>query len=156
MATCPTCSTPLDDGGRCGVCEAKAQGYALVRQADYATVRELMALLEEAGIDAEMERRPPASEQEVHRPIWNLYVSQAQLPQARQFLGQDWTSLLGDEAALEAARRGAEGVDLDAGGEISCPACGHVFTAQGSATECPDCGLGLGVPDAGESPGEAE
>ena len=36
-------------------------------------------------------------------------------------------------------------VDLDAGGEITCPACGTVFQGE----ECPDCGLFLGIPDEG-------
>ena len=40
---------------------------------------------------------------------------------------------------------GGEVVDLDAGGEITCPACGTVFKGQ----ECPDCGLFLGIPDEG-------
>jgi DNA-directed RNA polymerase subunit RPC12/RpoP len=46
-------------------------------------------------------------------------------------------------------------VDLDAGGEIECPACGHRFTPAGPAAECPDCGLSLGAP-ADASPDEAE
>jgi DNA-directed RNA polymerase subunit RPC12/RpoP len=57
--------------------------------------------------------------------------------------------------AREAAERGLRGVDLDAGGEIECPACGHKFTPAGEAAECPDCGLSLGAP-ADASPDEAE
>jgi DNA-directed RNA polymerase subunit RPC12/RpoP len=47
------------------------------------------------------------------------------------------------------------GVDLDKGGEIECPACGHKFVIDPRKAECPECGLGLGA--AGESaPDEAE
>jgi uncharacterized Zn-finger protein len=46
-------------------------------------------------------------------------------------------------------------VDLDAGGEIECPACGHRFTATAGAADCPDCGLALGAP-ADAAPDEAE
>lgn len=143
MERCPTCSTPLDDAGKCVTCAAKAEGMVLLVRQDYASVREWMDLLADAGLAPEMERVPPADEREKQIPRWNLYVPADQEAPARQTLGADWKSLMEDEAALEAARRGAEGVDLDAGGEIACPACGHRFVAQG-ATECPDCGLGLG------------
>ncbi len=122
MERCPTCTTPLDDAGKCVTCAARADGMVLLVRQDYASVREWMDLLAEAGLAPEMERVPPADEREKQLPRWNLYVP-------------------ADEEA--AARRGAEGVDLDAGGAITCPACGHRFAAQG-ATECPDCGLGLG------------
>jgi hypothetical protein len=143
MERCPTCSTPLDDAGKCVTCAAKAEGMVLLVRQDYASVREWMDLLADAGLAPEMERVPPADEREKQIPRWNLYVPADEEAAARQTLGADWKSLMEDEAALEAARRGAEGVDLDAGGEIACPACGHRFVAQG-ATECPDCGLGLG------------
>jgi len=29
---------------------------------------------------------------------------------------------------------------------VTCPACGHVFTAAPGGAECPDCGLSLGAP----------
>ncbi len=143
MERCPTCTTPLDDAGKCVTCAARAEGMALLVRQDYASVREWMDLLAEAGLAPEMERVPPADEREKQLPRWNLYVPADEEAAARQALGSDWKSMMEDEAALEAARRGAEGVDLDAGGEITCPACGHRFAAQG-ATECPDCGLGLG------------
>jgi len=65
---------------------------------------------------------------------------------ARAFLGRDWSALLGDAGARQAAARGAAGVDLDQGGEISCPACEHRFVASTSRVECPECGLSLGAP----------
>lgn len=143
MERCPTCSTPLDDAGKCVTCAARAEGMVLLVRQDYSSVREWMDLLADAGLAPEMERVPPADEREKQIPRWNLYVPADEEAAARQTLGADWKSLMEDEAALEAARRGAEAVDLDAGGEIACPACGHRFVAQG-ATECPDCGLGLG------------
>jgi hypothetical protein len=150
MQQCPTCATPLDPEGSCVTCQAVAEGLAPLVRLDYATVREMMGVLQEAGLSAEMERVPSASEQELRQPRWNLYVPRREAEQAAQLLGKDWKSLLEDETALEAARRGAAGVDLDAGGEITCPACGHAFVPAGEAAECPDCGLALGAPDLGE------
>jgi hypothetical protein len=152
MQPCPTCSTPLDPEGRCVTCAATAEGMALLTRLDYSSIRELLGLLEEAGLSPEMERVPAASEQEARQPRWNLYVPRGEVEPAARLLGQDWRSLLGDEAAVEAARRGAAGVDLDAGGEVTCPACGHTFQpgAGSPAAECPDCGLSLGAPDRGE------
>ena len=147
MQPCPTCSTPLDPEGRCVTCAAAAEGMALLVRLDYASVREMMGMLEEAGLSPEMERVPPASEQEALQPRWNLYAPRGEAEKAARLLGQDWRSLLGDEAAVEAARRGLDGVDLDAGGAVTCPACGHTFQPQGGAGECPDCGLSLGAPE---------
>jgi hypothetical protein len=150
MQPCPTCSTPLDPEGRCVTCAAAAEGLAPLVRLDYATVRELMGALQEAGLSAEMERVPAASPQELQQPRWNLYVPRDEAERAAQLLGKDWKSLLEDDAAVEAARRGAAGVDLDAGGEITCPACGHAFVPAGESAECPDCGLSLGAPNRDE------
>ncbi len=147
MDKCPTCSTPLDRDGKCVSCAAAADGLVQLARQDYATTREMLALLEEAGVAAQMERVPPANEAEQRQPRWNLYVSRADVEAASKFLSRDWRELVGDEAALEAARRGVAGVDLDAGGEITCPACGHTFQPKGELVECPDCGLGLGAPE---------
>ena len=83
------------------------------------------------------------------------YVPAAEAPAANDFLQRDWAELLGDPDAARAAERGLKGVDLDAGGEIECPACGHRFVAGPRQLECPDCGLGLGAP-AEAAPDEAE
>lgn len=143
MERCPTCQTPLDDAGKCVTCAARADGMALLVRHDYASVREKMDLLAEAGLSPQMERVPPAHEHEKAVPRWNLYVPAEEAEAAGTALGADWKSLVEDEAALEAARRGATGIDLDAGGEVECPACGHRFAAAPGVTECPDCGLGL-------------
>jgi len=145
MEKCPTCSTPLDPGGRCVTCAAVSDGLVPLERRDYAGIREMLGILEEAGVGAQMERVPPASEQEQLAPRWNLYVAREDGEKAARLLHGDWRSLLGGEDALEAARRGAHGVDLDAGGEITCPACGHTFVPAGEVVECPDCGLGLGA-----------
>jgi hypothetical protein len=145
MEKCATCSTPLEPDGKCVTCAAVADGLVQLVRLDYATTREMLTLLEEAGVAAQMERVPPASEHEQRQPRWNLYVSREDAEKAATLLGRDWRELLGGEEALEAARRGATGVDLDAGGEITCPACGHRFVPHGEAVECPDCGLGLGA-----------
>jgi ribosomal protein S27E len=145
-ANCTVCGTPLDDGEACVTCAARAEGLGLLFRGDYPQVRELLTLLEEQGLAAEMEKVPGTTPQERHQPKWNLYVPEGQVEAARAFLGRDWSALLGDAGAREAAARGAAGVDLDQGGEIACPACGHRFTAAGTLTECPECGLSLGAP----------
>lgn len=147
MQKCPTCSTPLDPEGKCVTCAAAAEGLVALERLDYASIREMMTFLGEAGLSPEMERVPVANEQELRQPRWNLYLPREEAEQGAKLLHGDWRSLLGDEAALEAARRGAMGVDLDAGGEITCPACGHAFVPAGEVVECPECGLGLGAPD---------
>ena len=146
MQTCATCGTPLNREGACVTCAATAEGLVLINRADYASVREAMARLQEGGLGPQMERVPPLNENEAVQPRWNLYVPGAEFEQAGQVLGKDWRDLLPDEVAMEAAQRGAAAVDLDSGAEISCPACGHRFTPEGAATECPECGLGLGAP----------
>jgi DNA-directed RNA polymerase subunit RPC12/RpoP len=145
-ANCTVCGTPLDDGAACVTCAARAEGLEQIYRGAYAEVRELMTLLEEQGLGAEMEKVPGTSPQERHHPKWNLYVPGPKVESARAFLGKDWAGSLGDAGAREAAARGTAGVDLDQGGEIACPACGHRFQASASQAECPDCGLSLGVP----------
>jgi hypothetical protein len=145
-ANCNVCRTPLDEGAACVTCAARAEGLELLDRGAYAQVRELMVLLEEQGLGAEMEQVPGTSPQERHHPKWNLYVPGPDVEAARAFLGKDWAGSLGDAGAREAAARGAAGVDLDQGGEIVCPACGHRFQASASRAECPDCGLSLGAP----------
>jgi DNA-directed RNA polymerase subunit RPC12/RpoP len=147
MERCTTCSTPLAEGGRCVTCEAAAEGLAVLTRSGYASVREVMSLLEAEGLAPEMEKVPPGRPEEAHHPLWNLYVPRDELERAQAFLRRDWAGLLEDPDAAAAAARGAEGIDLDAGGEITCPACGHRFAVQGAAeVECPECGLGLGAP----------
>jgi uncharacterized Zn finger protein (UPF0148 family) len=146
-ANCTVCGTPLDEGGACVTCAARGEGLSLVLRNAYPQVRELLALLEEQGLSAEMEKVPGLTPQERHHPRWNLYVPEAELEAARAFLGRDWAGLLDDAGALEAAARGAAEVDLDAGGEIACPACGHRFTVSAAQADCPECGLSLGAPE---------
>lgn len=153
MRRCDTCSTPLSDDGQCVTCAAEAEGFAQVTRTGYAAVREVMGLLELEGLGPEMEKVPPGRPEEAHHPLWNLYVPRDELERARALLQRDWADLLDDPDAAAAAERGLAGVDLDAGGEITCPACGHRFAAQGSEVECPECGLGLGAP-ADASPDE--
>jgi hypothetical protein len=152
---CEKCATPLDDAGSCVTCEAEEEGLALVTRSGYASVREMMSLLEVEGLGPEMEKVPPARPEERAHPLWNLYVPGDAVPRALEFLRKDWAELLGDPEAAAAAERGTRDIDLDAGGEIECPACGHRFLASAAHAECPDCGLGLGAP-AEAAPDEAE
>lgn len=143
---CERCSSPLLDDGRCVTCEAEAEGLVQLTRSGYASVREVMGLLEGEGLSPEMEKMPPGRPEEAHHPLWNLYVPRDQVEAAQAFLRRDWSGLLDDPEAAAAAERGLAGIDLDAGGELECPACGHRFAAQGSAVECPECGLSLGAP----------
>jgi hypothetical protein len=143
---CERCSTPLDEGGTCVSCEADAEGLKLLTRSGFASVREMMSRLEVEGVRAEMEKVPPARPEEKAQPLWNLYVPEAEVPRAVAFLRKDWAELLDDPDAAAAAARGQEGIDIDAGGEVICPACGQRFTLAVGAAECPECGLGLGAP----------
>ena len=155
VRVCDKCNTPLDDEGSCVTCQAEAEGLRLVSRSGYASVREMMELLERERLTPEVEQVPPRRAEEVAHPLWNLYVPEAEVPKAVEFLRGDWAGLLEDFKAAVAAERGRKGVDLDAGGEIECPACGHAFVARSSQAECPDCGLALGAP-AEAAPDEAE
>jgi hypothetical protein len=152
---CEKCrSTPLDGAGRCVTCEAEGEGLKLLTRSGFASVREMMSYLESNGLAPEMEKVPAGREQEQHHPLWNLYVPEAEVPRAAELLKKDWADLLEAPDAAAAARRGQEGIDLDKGGEVSCPACGHAFTPSGGEAECPECGLALGAP-ANAAPDEA-
>jgi hypothetical protein len=155
VRVCEKCNTPLDDEGGCVSCEAEADGLRLLSRSGYASIKEMMELLEEQDLAPEIEQVPPRRSEEKAHPLWNLYVPEDEVAKAMSFLRRDWAELLQDPGAAAAAARGQKGVDLDAGGEIECPACGHRFVAGPGQAECPDCGLALGAP-AEASPDEAE
>jgi hypothetical protein len=141
------CGTPLDEAGACVTCAAEGEGLKLLRREQYAQIRELHTLLEEKGIDAEMERVPAGRPEERAHPLWNLYVAEGEVEAAMKALGSDWAALLEAPEALEAAQRGGAGIQLDQEGDVTCPACGHVFRLKPGEADCPDCGLSFGVPD---------
>ncbi len=153
--TCPKCATPLDEAGGCVTCAAVAEGLAPLARSGFAQVREMMTLLEEQGLGAEMEQVPGLTKQDRHHPKWNLYVPAGEVEAAKAFLRRDWATLLEGGEAAAAAERGEAALDLDAGGEIDCPACGHRFAVSVAQPDCPECGLSLG-PDGGPLPGEVE
>ena len=156
VGLCETCrATPLDDEGRCVTCDADAEGLKVLTRSGYTEVREMMTLLEDQDLGPEMEKVPPGKPEEKVRPLWNLYVPAEEVGRAVELLKKDWAALLADPTAAAAAARGQEGIDLDAGGEVTCPACGHRFVLQGADAECPECGLGLGVA-ANAAPDEAQ
>ncbi len=152
---CAKCNTPLDGAGACVTCAAEAEGLRLLSRSGYASVREMMELLEDQELSPEIEQVPPRRPEERTHPLWNLYVPEAELARAAEFLRSDWADLLRDAQAMAAAERGQRGVDLDQGGEIECPACGHRFVAAAGSAECPDCGLALDAP-AEAAPDEGE
>ena len=155
VPTCEKCNTPLDASGACVTCRATEQGLALLSRSGYASVREMMERLEGHGLAPEIEQVPPRRPEERQHPLWNIYVPEPDAKQAFELLQTDWAELLGDLDATRAAERGLRGVDLDAGGEIECPACGHRFVASAAQSECPASGLSLGAP-AEAAPDEAE
>ena len=155
VVTCAKCNTPLDGGGACVTCRAEEGGLALLTRSGYASIREMMELLLEQELAPQIEQVPPRRPEERGKPLWNIYIPKDEVDRAVDFLRNDWAELLGDAAAAAAAERGLKDIDLDAGGEIDCPACGHRFLASASQPECPDCGLGLGAL-AEAAPDEAE
>ena len=153
---CETCKkTPLDDQGRCVTCDAEKEGLEFLARSGYADIREMMTLLEDADLSPEMEAVPPGRPEEKQRPLWNLYVPGDEAERAVAHLKKDWAELLRDPDAAAAAARGMQEIDLDVGGEVTCPACGHRFVLQGALSECPECGLALGVA-ANAAPDEAQ
>ena len=90
-------------------CDAEAEGLALVTRSGYASVREMMSLLEVEGLGPEMEKVPPARPEERAHPLWNLYVPRDAAPRALEFLRKDWAELLDDPEAAAAAARGQAG-----------------------------------------------
>jgi len=155
VVTCTKCNTPLDASSQCVTCAAEREGLKLLSRSGYASVKEMMEILEAEGLTPEMEQVPPRRPEEKAHPLWNLYAPEGEATAASEVLRRDWSHLLGEPGAVTAAERGMRGVDLDVGGEIECPACGHPFTATAGAAECPDCGLVLGAP-ADAAPDEAE
>lgn len=155
VVACPKCNTPIEPGGTCITCSAEAEGLKLISRSGFASVKEMMEVLEGQGLSPGMEQVPVRRPEEKQRPLWNLYVPEGEVPAAAAVLQADWAHLLGEAGAREAAERGLKGIDLDVGGEIECPACGHRFTPASPAAECPDCGLALGAP-ADAAPDEAE
>jgi len=144
------CATPLDEAGGCVTCAAEREGLMILRREAFSQIRELHTLLEEQGLDPEMERVPASKPEERHHPLWNLYVPAAQLQLAKEHLGRDRLGLLDGPEALAAVERGEAGIKVDEEGDVTCPACGHAFRLKPGATDCPDCGLSLGVPDGTE------
>jgi ssDNA-binding Zn-finger/Zn-ribbon topoisomerase 1 len=155
VAACPKCNTPLDPAGTCVTCSAEGEGLRLLSRSGYASVKEMMDVLEAQGLSPGMEQVPPRRPEEKAHPLWNLYVPAGEVEGASRVLRADWAHLLGGDGAEAAAARGQKGIDIDSGGEIECPACGHRFTPASAAAECPDCGLALGAP-ADAAPDEAE
>ncbi len=155
VRSCEKCNTPLDAEGACITCAAREEGLEVVSRSGYSSVKEMMELLEDRGLAPEVEQVPARRPEETLHPLWNLYLPRDEVPRAVEFLRGDWADLLEVPGAAEAAARGQRGVDLDQGGEIECPACGHRFSAGPDQAECPDCGLALGAP-AESTPDEAE
>lgn len=155
VKVCEKCNTPLEPDGRCVTCAAAEEGLVTLTRSGYVAVREMVDRLEEAKLHPEIEKVPPRREEEKKSPLWNLYAPEEEVQAAVEILRKDWAELLADPDAQAAAQRGAKEQDLDAGGELECPACGTRFKAADATATCPECGLVLGVPtDASPEEGE--
>ncbi len=82
----------------------------------------MMELLEEQGLSPEIDQVPARRPEERAHALWNLYVPEAEVSAAQDFLRRDWADLVENPEAAAAAERGQQGVDLDRGGEnrLSC------------------------------------
>ncbi len=121
VPTCPKCNTPLDAEQSCVTCAAEGEGLKLLSRSGYASVKEMMDLLESDGVSPAMEQVPARRPEEKVHPLWNLYVPDAEVERAAAVLEKDWAHLLGGLDAVAAAARGLKGIDLDAGGGDRLP-----------------------------------
>src|SRR5918912_2807819 len=114
VSTCAKCNTPLDTAGACVTCDAAEGGLTLLSRSGYASVREMMELLEGQDLAPQIEQVPPRRPEERARPLWNLYVPTDEVERAAAFLRNDWADLLGDPEAVAAAERSRKDIDLEA------------------------------------------
>ncbi len=94
VRSCEKCNTPLDAEGACITCAARGEGLELVSRSGYASVKEMMELLEDRGLAPEVEQVPPRRPEEAVHPLWNLYLPKDEVPRAVEFLRGDWADLL--------------------------------------------------------------
>ena len=89
VRTCEKCNTPLDGRGACVTCAAVGRGLVVLSRSGYASIREMLDVLEAGGLAGEIEQVPPRREQEVQHPLWNLYAPEGQVEQAGMRVGTE-------------------------------------------------------------------
>ena len=77
--------------------------------------------------------------------VYQLAILEHDLEQARTIFKEQWRDGLQVEGIAGLADEAEEVIDLEAGGPITCPACGETFTPADQQAECPGCGIMLGV-----------
>lgn len=174
MAYCPSCRAEYREGiVRCAHCEvdlvdelppevllgvdaveaAVADGTALVvARGPLQSVSGMRDALADHRVPAVVRGNEESKDYTGAASVFDVLVAPADQEAAAAALAADFQGMIVTEGLDPAAADAV--VDLDAGGEIVCPACGTSFDASASA-ECPECGLFLGVPDGVET-GEDE
>jgi rubrerythrin len=141
---CPTCNVALarvppeetDEIDDTALLDSDAE-LAVLGRADFGTCLEMREALREKGIPCVLVREQQPESAPAHREAAvDLLVEVTRIEEAARALHERWSDLLRKEGLEPAASGDA------ADEELRCPACGHAVTE--SATECPDCGLGLG------------
>ena len=156
---CENCrTTPLDDEGRCVTCDADAEGLKLLTRSGFAEVREMMSLLEAEGLAPEMEKVPPGEAGGEGRSRSGTCTSRPTTCRARRRAPQEGLGRAARRipSAAAAAARGQEGIDLDAGGEVTCPACGHRFALSAQAPRSARSAASASASPANAAPDEAQ
>jgi rubrerythrin len=157
MPWCPTCESEYRDAvQRCPTCDVtlvaappeppdeidddalmeSGEELAVLARAGFETCLEMRADLKEQRIPCALVREAaePGAAHGRHDAV-DLLVPVSRFEDATRALERKWESLLEKEGLATAGAAAGEG-------ELRCPACGHVLAED--ATECPDCGLGLG------------
>jgi hypothetical protein len=158
MPWCPTCESEYRDAvERCPTCDVtlvaappappdeidddalmeSGEELVVLARAPFETCLEMRAELKGKRIPCALVREAaePGAGEDRHAAV-DLLVPVSRFEDAVRALERRWESLL-EKEGLAPSGAAAEG-------ELRCPACGHALTEE--ATECPDCGLGLGPP----------
>lgn len=147
---CATCGVPLvaeipqgpvettPEGARLYI-EARKQ--VLVTQSTLDPCREVRDYLLEAGVPALVVAadEDDAMDQAAVHTRYNVVIAEDDVERAREALAGRQQDLMENEGLSG----GDAAVQLEAGAQVTCPACGAVFVVNGE--ECPECGLFLGV-----------
>jgi len=150
VTSCAHCEVPLvaelpeaDDAKKAErLREAVAKKEAKpIYRAPYSEACQAVEQLHAGGVDAMVVGDPASCGKGGQCSVFFVVVLEEDVKAANQVLEQEWRKLMDDNAEL--GQPAPDGVDLDAEGAKTCPACGANF--EGTPEECPDCGLYLGA-----------
>ena len=169
MAYCPSCRSEFREGfSRCQACDealvdhlpgldlegveaveqAVARGEAIVvARGSLQDVRRMQAELAEFRVPAVVFGDEKNCATGSCQQVYDVMVHPTGIEAAQNALAANYMAMLVNEGVDPAAADAT--VELAEGQAIVCPACETSFVAGGAAdTECPECGLFLGVPEA--------